>query len=114
MKIIPEKDGEEARVEVRWHPPMHAATGIRTHRVDIGLFAGAGVAWSAPAFVSIYMLPNEMRFFDEKDAWRRCWARLAILSWAFLPPAGMIIGSRYSGSLASSTIPCPVILLSSA
>ena len=66
VKITPEKDGEEARIQVRWHPPMHASTGIRTHRVDIGLFVGAGGAWSAPAFLSIYMLPNEMRFFDAR------------------------------------------------
>jgi hypothetical protein len=34
--------------------------------VDIGVFAGTGAAWSAPAIISIYMLPNEMRFLDEK------------------------------------------------
>lgn len=83
VKITPEKDGEEVRIEVRWHPPMHAATGIRTHRVDIGLFAGAGVAWSAPAFLSIYMLPNEMRFADDRGRVRE------VLGEAGNPEAGL-------------------------
>lgn len=66
VEIVPENDGLEAKLKVRWHPPMHAATGIRTHRVDIGLFVGTGIAWSAPAFVSFYMLPSELRFFDDQ------------------------------------------------
>ncbi len=66
VDITPSADGTEATVRVRWHPPMHAPTGIRTHRVDIGLFASNGIAWSAPAFLSVYMLPSEMRFFDDR------------------------------------------------
>ena len=66
VEIVPENDGLEAKLKVRWHPPMHAATVIRTHRVDIGLFVGTGIAWSAPAFVSFYMLPSELRFFDDQ------------------------------------------------
>jgi hypothetical protein len=34
--------------------------------VDIGVFAGNGAAWSTPAIISFYMLPNEMRFLDDK------------------------------------------------
>jgi hypothetical protein len=45
---------------------MRAASGIRTHRVDIALFARSPLAISAPAIISFYMLPNEMRFFDER------------------------------------------------
>lgn len=54
------------RVSVRWQPPMLTATGIRSHRIDIGIFADNGVSISAPAILSFYMLPNEMHFYDDK------------------------------------------------
>lgn len=66
VEILPSDSGEEATIRVRWHPPMQAASGIRTHRVDIGLFVRSPLAISAPAIVSFFMLPNEMRFFDPK------------------------------------------------
>lgn len=67
VKITPTaQDGSEVAISVAWHPEMRAASGIQTHRVDIGVFAGTGAAWSAPAIISFYMLPNEMRFLDEK------------------------------------------------
>ncbi|QIF04810.1 hypothetical protein [Roseimicrobium sp. ORNL1] len=67
VKITPTSpDSSEANISVEWHPEMRAASGIQTHRVDIGVFAGNGSAWSAPAIISFYMLPNEMRFLDEK------------------------------------------------
>ncbi|TDU81773.1 hypothetical protein EI77_01083 [Prosthecobacter fusiformis] len=53
-----------ARLTVRWHPPLTTASGIRSHRVDIGLFADNDVSVSAPAIISFYMLPNEMHFYD--------------------------------------------------
>lgn len=55
-----------ARLHVRWQPPVKTATGILSHRVDIGVFASNGISTSAPAILSFYMLPNEMRFYDEK------------------------------------------------
>lgn len=56
----------EARLRIRWHPPGQTATGIRSHRVDIGVFASNGISTSAPAFITFYLLPNEMHFYDEK------------------------------------------------
>lgn len=53
------------RLKVRWHPPMITATGIRSNRVDIGIFATNGANVSAPAIISFYMLPNEHRFYDQ-------------------------------------------------
>lgn len=53
-----------ARIKLRWHPPMTTATGIRSHRVDIGIFSTNGLSVSAPAIISFYMLPNERRFYD--------------------------------------------------
>ncbi|MBE2285220.1 MAG: hypothetical protein IAE77_17305 [Prosthecobacter sp.] len=52
------------RLRVRWQPPVINATGIRSHRIDIGIFADNGVNISAPAIISFYMLPNEMHFYD--------------------------------------------------
>ncbi len=53
------------RIRVRWAPPVITPTGIRSHRIDIGIFADNG-SISAPAIISFYMLPNEMHFYDEK------------------------------------------------
>lgn len=55
-----------ARIRVRWQPPVPGARGTLSHRIDIGAFATDGKQVSAPAILSIYMLPNEMRFYDEK------------------------------------------------
>ncbi len=65
VRIETADQGRKATLHVRWHPPMISAAGIRTHRVDIGLFVSNGINASAPAIVSFYMLPNERRFFDE-------------------------------------------------
>lgn len=65
VSIVPSEDGSEATLKVRWHPPFYTASGLRTHRVDIGLFARSPLATSAPALISISMLPNEMRFFKD-------------------------------------------------
>jgi hypothetical protein len=54
------------RLRVRWQPPVITTTGIRSHRIDIGLFADNGVNISAPSIISFYMLPNEMHFYDEQ------------------------------------------------
>jgi hypothetical protein len=55
-----------ARIRVRWQPPVPGARGIRSHRIDIAAFATDGKSISAPAIISFYMLPNEMRFYDEQ------------------------------------------------
>lgn len=68
-KLIRLEEGPEkgqATIRLKWHMPMITETGIRTNRVDIGVFATNGVSTSAPAFVTFYMLPNENRFYDDK------------------------------------------------
>lgn len=63
----PGKDSPEASIRLRWSPPAFtAATGMRSHRVDIGLFASNGISTSAPAILSFYMLPNEVCFRDSE------------------------------------------------
>ncbi|HRJ11082.1 MAG TPA: hypothetical protein PLP58_21050, partial [Prosthecobacter sp.] len=54
-----------ARVRVRWQPPVVNTAGVRSHRVDIGVFALNGVTISAPAMLSFYMPPCEARFEDK-------------------------------------------------
>ncbi len=57
--------GPYARLRVRWQPPFINRTGIRSNRVDIGVFATNGTSTSAPAIISFYMLPNERRFYQK-------------------------------------------------
>ena len=53
-----------ARLRVRWQPPPTSAAGLRSHRVDVAVFAGNGVSVSAPALLSFYLPPHEYRFED--------------------------------------------------
>jgi hypothetical protein len=65
-------DPEGRRVEaiVLWHDPFQIpeTPGIRTQRVDIGLFADNGAALSAPAFFSVTFPPGEERSFRADGA----------------------------------------------
>ncbi len=67
VTIEPSTDGTEARITVAWHPEILAVSGLASHRVDIGVFAGNGLSWSAPSFISFYMLPNESRSYREDE-----------------------------------------------
>ncbi len=66
VRIDRSGSGSYMRLRVRWQPPIITRTGIRSHRVDIGVFASSGTSISAPAIISFYMLPNERRFYNER------------------------------------------------
>ncbi|MDZ4402153.1 hypothetical protein [Prosthecobacter sp.] len=66
VRIESAPGGNVMRLRVRWQPPVFTASGIRSHRIDIGIFADNGASISAPSIVSFYMLPNEMHFYDEQ------------------------------------------------
>jgi hypothetical protein len=66
VQLESQPGGDVMRLRVRWQPPVITATGIRSHRIDIGIFADNGSSVSAPAIISFYMLPNETHFYDEK------------------------------------------------
>ena len=66
VHIESEPGGDVMRLRVRWEPPVITSTGIRSYRIDIGIFADNGSSISTPAIISFYMLPNEMHFYDEK------------------------------------------------
>ncbi|MBL9114464.1 MAG: hypothetical protein JNJ83_05610 [Verrucomicrobiaceae bacterium] len=67
VEIKSSADGTEAEIRVLWHDDMESAsgTGIKAHRVDVGLFVSSPLADSAPAIVSVFMLPNEKRYFND-------------------------------------------------
>ena len=64
VKIETSGKGPYARIRIRFPLPSLRDSGIRTHRVDIGVFAARGNAISAPAIISFYFLPNERHFYD--------------------------------------------------
>lgn len=56
------------QITIPWQPPEKTSpNAIRSHRVDIGIFANNGVTTSVPAIFSLYMLPNERRFYDDQN-----------------------------------------------
>ena len=66
VKIDSSGKGPWARIKVRFPLPSERDTGIRTHRVDIGVFAVRDKFISAPAIISFYFLPNERHFYDSQ------------------------------------------------
>ncbi len=65
VKIALSEDGVEATITVDWQPPAMTATGIASHRIDIGVFAGDSFGWSAPSMITFYLLPNESRIYKK-------------------------------------------------
>jgi hypothetical protein len=67
---------------------MISSSGIRSHRVDVGIFAINGASISAPAIISFYMLPNERRFYDASG-------RLTEIAYqAYNPDLGLPVSPR--------------------
>lgn len=69
VRITPTGErGEQARIEVDWHEGVEAPPrGLRSHRIDIAVFAEAeGAAPSAPAFVSVAFPPRQEREYDAR------------------------------------------------
>jgi len=66
VSITPLGDrGTAAEIEVAWHERTESPIlGLRSQRVDIGVFADNGAALSAPAFVSVAFPPRQRRVWD--------------------------------------------------
>lgn len=62
--------GDMAEITAPWTRPYAApdAAGLTTHRIDVGVFAHNGVAWSAPAFFSVAFPPTERRSYTVEGA----------------------------------------------
>lgn len=60
-------DGRRVEVEVGWHDAVTAPgrDDLRGLRIDVGAFAHAGEAKSAPAFFSVAFPPGQKRRYDE-------------------------------------------------
>ena len=65
-------DGSRADITVAWHPrrEIQPNSPMESNRVDIGVFAYNGEAWSAPSFISWYFLDNEDREYDNQGRLR--------------------------------------------
>ncbi|MCO6456758.1 MAG: hypothetical protein J5I93_15775 [Pirellulaceae bacterium] len=55
-----------ADLKIAWHPrrPVAPDSNLESNRVDIGVFAHNGHAYSAPAFVTYYFPDNEQRSYS--------------------------------------------------
>lgn len=60
--------GEAADIQVDWQSQVAAPPrGLRSHRVDIAVFAQVEGAWtSAPAFISVAFPPRQERIYDDQ------------------------------------------------
>lgn len=69
VRIAPYDNGRKARITIAWHDrfPVRPGDAIHSNRVDIGVFAGNGKAWSTPAFISVLCPDNELRTYDDRD-----------------------------------------------
>ncbi|MEX2672255.1 MAG: hypothetical protein WD294_09115 [Phycisphaeraceae bacterium] len=86
ITITPRNDaGTVAEIEVPYHGRGRVSrrSDISSHRVDIGVFAHNGHHYSAPAFVSIYFLPDQRRSYENGRIQR-------------IDYADSLVGRRYS------------------
>ncbi len=62
------KAGSVAAVAVAYHErrPVDADPKIASNRVDIGVFAHNGTHYSAPAFITFFLLDSEGRTYDDR------------------------------------------------
>lgn len=69
ISINPQDDGAAAELIVAYSPrqPISKDAAIDSNRVDIGVFADNGTWYSAPGFVTIFFLDNEVRTYDSKN-----------------------------------------------
>jgi hypothetical protein len=67
VRIAPSADGSSATITLDFpaRRPVPDDPGIDSDRVDIGVFAGNGVSWSAPGFITFIALDDEARTYDE-------------------------------------------------
>ena len=68
ITISPADDtASQVELQIPWHrsKPVPFKPKLMTHRVDIAVFAHNGEHYSAPAFVSVYFPPNQVRTYDK-------------------------------------------------
>jgi YD repeat-containing protein len=69
VRITPQNAaGSVAEIKVAYHErrPIEPGSPMESSRVDVGVFVRNGTYYSAPAFVSILFLDNEVRTYDDQ------------------------------------------------
>jgi hypothetical protein len=66
IEIQPSGGGAEAELVIPYHDrgPIRPDSAMESNRVDIGVFAHNGNSYSAPGFVTVFYLDNEIRTYD--------------------------------------------------
>lgn len=70
VTITRSETAPEATIRAKWTDPgwpVPGSPGLRSRRVEIGVFADNGETYSPPCFVTFYFLPNEQRRYDQQD-----------------------------------------------
>ncbi len=69
VRIEVDADGRQATITLAWHDriPVQPDGKPLSNRVDIGVFASNGKAWSVPAFICVYYPDNELRTYDDDN-----------------------------------------------
>ncbi len=62
-----DKQGNTAEIRISWHGgfPSPLQRDVKTHRVEIGVFADNGKELSAPSFVNFLYPPAQQRYYDK-------------------------------------------------
>lgn len=76
-------DASEVEITIEWHENIRNAAGLKSSRIDIGLFAHNGAEYSAPAMFSVMLPAHQSRVYSKDRSDRRP------LSIAYLPPNGV-------------------------
>lgn len=68
IEIDTKDEGKTAEIIFPYQHPfvVDNKTGLKSSRIDIGVFADNGITLSAPAFITVYNLPNELRTYSDK------------------------------------------------
>jgi len=73
-------DASEVEITIEWHEGIKNPAGLKSSRVDIGLFAHNGAEYSAPAMFSVMLPLHQGRVYSEDPSDQRP------ASIAYLPP----------------------------
>jgi hypothetical protein len=67
IEIETKDGGSTAEILIPYQPPyvVNKETQLKSSRIDIGVFVDNGVTLSAPAFITVFTLPNELRTYNE-------------------------------------------------
>ncbi len=63
---LKERDnGAACEIVIPWHGRISPESELSSNRVEIGVFAGNGAAWSAPSFITVFYPDQEQRVYAD-------------------------------------------------